>query len=102
METMSTFDQNRGYPPFAPPLPRPTHAATVVAAFYLLMALSTPWIVRYTPGSESQVAAQIAERPMLLRCASAREYDLPCGILLPGNAPVTAYARLDGGMLPRG
>lgn len=102
MKTTSTFDENRGHPPFAPPLPRPAHAATVVAAFYLLMALSTPWIVRYAPGAESQVAAQIAERPVPLRCASAPEYGMPCGIPVPADAPFTAHARLDDGALPRG
>jgi hypothetical protein len=68
------------------------HAATVVAAFYVLMALSSPWIVRYGPGSESQVAAQMAERPALLRCAAAPEYGLPCGAPVPDGATVTAHS----------
>ena len=92
MATLTISDTIRHDPPFAPALPRPAHAATVVAAFYVLMALSTPWIVRYAPGSESGVAAQIAERPVLLRCASAPEYGLPCGAPVPGAAPVAAHA----------
>jgi hypothetical protein len=79
METLTAFAANSPCNPVAPRLPRPAHAATVVAAFYLLMTLSAPWIIRYAPGSESDVAAQIAEHPVLLRCASAPEYGLPCG-----------------------
>ena len=92
MATLTTSEADRHDPPFAPALPRPAHAATVVAAFYVLMALSTPWIVRYAPGSESGVAAQIAERPVLLRCASAPEYGLSCGTPAPGATAPSAHA----------
>ncbi len=92
MATLTIPEANRHDPQFAPALPRPAHAATVVAAFYVLMALSTPWIVRYAPPSESGVAAQIAEHPVLLRCASAPEYGLPCGAPVPGGAAITAHA----------
>jgi len=92
METLPAFDANPHYAPAAPRLPRPDHAATVVAAFYVLMTLSAPWIVRYAPGSESSIAAQIAERPLLLRCASAPEYGVPCGTFVPGEAAAAAPA----------
>ncbi len=92
MEALTAFAANLHCAPAAPRLPRPAHAATFVAAFYVLMALSTPWIVRYAPGSESGVAAQIAERPVLLRCASAPEYGLPCGAPVPDRATVTAHS----------
>ena len=93
MDTMPTFDASRrNSPPMAPPLPRPVPAATVVAALYVLLALSTPWIIRYAPGFESQVAAQIAEHPGLLRCASAPEYGLPCGAPVRDGATVAAHA----------
>ncbi len=90
METLTACEANLHRAPAAPRLPRPAHAATVVAAFYVLMTLSAPWIVRYAPGSESGVAAQIAERPVLLRCASAPEYGLPCGTPVSGDARVAA------------
>lgn len=92
METLPAFAATLPCTPIAPRLPRPAHAATIVAAFYLLMALAAPWIVRYAPGSESEVAAQIAERPVLLRCASAPEYGLPCGTSAPGGAAAAAAA----------
>jgi hypothetical protein len=90
METLPALDVCLPRVPVAPRLPRPAHAATVVAAFYVLMALAAPWIVRYAPGNESSVAAQIAERPVPMRCASAPEFGLPCGIPVPGEVPVTA------------
>jgi hypothetical protein len=90
MEALTAFNANLHPAPAAPRLPRPAHATAVVAAFYILMALAAPWIVRYAPGSESSVAAQIAERPVPMRCASAPEYGLPCGSPAPGAASVAA------------
>jgi hypothetical protein len=71
METLTLPDARRRYPPAAPPLPRPAHAATLVTAFYVLLALGAPWIVRYAPATDNSVATTIADRPAPMRCASA-------------------------------
>lgn len=92
MATLTTFDGNLQCGSAAPRPARPARAATVVAALYVLMTLAAPWIVRYAPGNESSVAAQIAERPVPMRCASAPEYGLPCGTSVPGGAKATAPA----------
>ncbi len=79
METLTLSDACRRYPPAAPHLPGPAHAATLVTVLYLLLALGAPWIVRYAPATENSVVTRIADRPALIRCASAPGYGLPCG-----------------------
>ena len=84
MDTMSAYDANIRFPHVAPALPRRTYSAAVVVAFYVLIALGAPWIVRYAPSAEAQVAELLAQRPPVLRCATAPEYGMPCGLSVPG------------------
>ncbi|MEP7329818.1 MAG: hypothetical protein ABI777_11450 [Betaproteobacteria bacterium] len=87
MDTMSASDANIRFPRAAPMLPRPTHASTMVAAFYFMAVLAAPWIVRYAPDSDVRVFEWSAERPAVVRCAAAPEYGMPCGSRMPGITP---------------
>ena len=84
MDTMSAYDANIRFPRVAPVLPRQSHSAAVVIAFYLLIALGAPWIVRYAPSAEAQAAEQLVRRAPVIRCATAPEFGMPCGLSEPG------------------
>ena len=83
MDTMSASEANLRFPCAPRPMPRPAHAAAMVAALYVMSVLCAPWIVRYAPGTEARVVEALAERPPVVRCAAAPEFGMPCGVSVP-------------------
>ncbi len=82
MDKISALTSNLRPPCTPRPLPRNFHTAAMVAGLYVMTALGAPWIVRYAPGTESSVIESLAERPPLIRCATAPEFGMPCGAWL--------------------
>jgi len=59
---------------------RDAHAATLVAALYVLFATAAPLIVRYGPDTEPALVTLSAPAPSVAapRCATAPEFGLSC------------------------
>ena len=53
-------------------------AATVFAAIYLALVLSSPLIVRYAPSDDGRAMAAFATRVEQPRCATAPEFGQSC------------------------
>lgn len=87
MDTISASATSARFPCTPRPLPRRAHPTALVTAFYVMLVLGAPWIVRYAPGTDSSVVEALAERPPVVRCATAPEFGMPCGASLPEAWP---------------
>ncbi len=89
MDTTTAHAVPQESPPPAPRRSPRVYAATVVAAVYVLLAVSAPLIVRYGPDPDPAAATALVPvaASVAPRCASAPEFGLACGSRLaaPGE-----------------